>query len=418
MVSAHSLICAQKDMYAEKCTLQAASEAKGEKMSELLVAEDVNKTYKKSNILIGGKYRSSLLENQLMAISLSLLDVHRISVEDGALVQRIKVADLQKLMHIKGNSFHDRLSSAAESLTGKTVGFDDGENFDYVAIIIRATKEGGVFTIRYNPDVENYILNLKSNYTVLNLEQTLKFKRSVYSFRLYELLRSRAYFHKGEEKTKDKVFEIKYNLSELKLAIGVINAENERVKKVLKRSKNPDYEKAAEASTEKVLEDWRAFKRIALDKPIAEINEITDINVTYKTIKQGQGGKICGIVFYVTYKIPDTPEKIDKEKFIEDVSDMMDIKITVRELKSVCEEAGYQMDIIREAYQYLCSYGEPIGNATGFLIDYIKKGGYKKNEVLPKNPKKAYNFESEHVIDYDKLMEQQKEILLKKLEES
>ena len=348
-------------------------------MPELLFADDAQKTYKKSNILIGSKYKSTLLENKLLAISLSMLDLDKLCVEDDVLVQRIRAKDLQNLMDIKGKSFYSHLDAAAQSLTGKTVGYSDGEKFDYIAIIIRSSYENGVFTLKYNPDIKDYILNLKSNYTVLNLEQTMKFRRSVYSFRIYELLRSKAYYRKGEQKSPNKVFDIYYNLSELKLAIGVINADEDKVQKILRNSKHPDFEKAEEVSTQKVLTDWRSFKRTALDKSIEEINEITELNVTYDAVKKGQGGKVCGINFHVSYKsVPKTinEDEIDKEKFLEDVSDMIDLPLKVKDLNALCRAAHYDMELLREAYGYLCDYDKPVENSVGFMIDYMKKDGY------------------------------------------
>ena len=50
------------------------------------------------------------------------------------------------------------------------------------------------------------------------------------------------------------------------------------------------------------------FKRWVLDKAIAEINQYTDLKVSFKPVKTGRAHKITSVIFYITRKEPN--EKI------------------------------------------------------------------------------------------------------------
>lgn len=358
-----------------------------------MVKEDtslsINKKYKKSNILIGGKFKSTLMMNKLMAISLAKLDMDDISLEDNMYVQRISSAELRRYMDIKGGSFYRHLEEAAEGMTGKTIGYSDPEQkiFDYLAVIIRARYEDGVLTIKYNPDIKDYLINIKSNYTVLNLEQTMRFKKSNNAFRLYELLRSECYYRRGEEKVPGKVFTAEYGLSELKFTIGLIDASEKKVKDIL-RGHNPDYEAAEAVAKDGVYRDWASFKKRVLVPAIDEINEVTDITVSYEPLRKSHG-KVCGVLFKMIFKEQkdsqgDDPATLDKDVIIDAVSDMIDPPLRTKDIRAICEAANYDLAKIRNAYDYLEGYQNPVENVPGFLIECIKNDYMKTSrEPIP-----------------------------------
>ena len=186
--------------------------------------------FSKSNFLISSKYRSSLLENQIMAISLSRIQT------DGILVYaEIKASELKKMLNITGGSFYAKLDKTANMMTGKTIGFTDPDNeeFEYHAVVTSAKYKRGTFRVEFNHNLKNMISDIKNNFTRLSLPILMQFK-TVYGFRLYEVLKSRLY--KGDM--------IVIRLSELRFLLGVANAELENVKSILRGNKNPDYDKA------------------------------------------------------------------------------------------------------------------------------------------------------------------------------
>lgn len=117
--------------------------------------------------------------------------------------------------------------------------------------IEKAKIENGNIKIRLDSDLKPYLLNLHSNYTMYELLWTLSFK-SKYTIRLYELIKSIHY-------DKLNKYERTFSVDELK---RLLNAEK--------------YEK------------YYQFRQKVLDKAIQELNEQSDLLVSYKPVKEGK----------------------------------------------------------------------------------------------------------------------------------
>lgn len=218
--------------------------------------------YSRSNFMISSKYRSTLFSNRLMAISLSRLSTATES-DDGYLTVTIKGRDIQKLFGVTGNSFFGHLSDTANNLTGHTIGWSNPvtQEFQYISVVTKATYKNGEFSIDFHKDIKDYLVDLTQNYTRFSLNVMMSFKSS-YSFRLYELIKSRCYYRKGEERSNN-LFRIEFDINELRLALGVVNAGLDNVKRILNNRKGkPDYAKAVEASPEKLFETWYDFRKM------------------------------------------------------------------------------------------------------------------------------------------------------------
>lgn len=333
--------------------------------------------YSKSNFLISAKYNSSLLENKLLAISFADLD-HLHMEENGVLVSEIPANTIRKLLGSKSGSFYDQLDNAAQGMTSRSIGAKDPDKnkFDYYAFIIRAQYENSTFRIYFNPFMKDYLVNLKTKFTRLSLTTMLSFK-SVYSFRLYELLKSEAY----------KSRPISYSVSELKLELGVVNAELDAVQRFLKGNETPDYDKAIEKSPEKHYENWRDFRKYVIEVAIEEINESpkTGIVVSYDTVKHGRGGKVHQIIFTVE-DCEDTMTEISSKPVVEPLSDdekidrlflVRDILekagLSAKDIRAIAEAAEYDVDKVQKAWAIAESQSSPIDNIVGWLIKAIQE---------------------------------------------
>lgn len=331
----------------------------------------ISEKYSKYNPLIGAKYKSSLLEQKLMAIALASSD--RIHKENGYLVQEFRGSELKRLLGVRGHAFYTQLDQAANQMKSRSIGVRDPEKekFRYLNLITTVEYNEGVFRIEWNNHLEDWLFALKSNFTVLNLDMTLKF-RSVYGFRLYEVLRSKCFpkekFESGEE------FSVNYSLSELKLTLGVINAELDTVQRILNNTDHPDYDKAVNASPEKVLSSWKNLKNRAIEPAVKEINSLTDMEIRYEAHGSGQGGKIRDITFFMKKsEAVESNQKpdVDKDDVIEETMDLAGLRL--KDARSVCEAAEYDIDKIRKAVE-LSKHMSSIHNFTGFLINAVKEG--------------------------------------------
>lgn len=374
-----------------------------------------NSDYVKSNFLIGAKYKSSLLENKVMAISLNKIKDAE-EDKEGTLIVRLKASELKKLLDSKSGSFYSQLDKVGSSMTGRVIGMSDPENerFHYMSVINNAHYENGVLTLEYNKNLNGYLKNIKQNFTKLNLETMLDFK-SVYSFRLYELLKSRAYYPKGVNR-KDNSFKVTYDLAELKLDLGVINAELANVKKILNDSAKPNYEAALEAAPEKVFTTWFEFRRNCIDVAVKEINskkDRTEMFVSYEPRKSGQGGKVYAVDFYIqlyknnTKDDPETKVKAEdltedeKLNFYDEVRDLMGSQIKSKDAKAIAEAASYDMSIIKEKYGIAIK--QEVDNLVGFMISAIRNDYTDMPSDRKKTGKASFNDFKQRTYDYEEL---------------
>lgn len=381
-----------------------------EKMNAIVPFERVE--LKKSNFLISAKYKSSLLENKVLAVSLTKVTKD----EAGHLVSIVKASELKKMLKKSNGSFYDQLRECADGLSNRQIVMEDRENnrFRIINVVQTADYENGDFKIKYNDDLEKYLYNLQQNFTRLNLRLMTSFK-SVYSFRLYELLKSRAYYPK-DVKSGDNLFRITYNLAELKLDLGAVNSSYDRVQKIL-RAESPNYEKAVEVAKEKTFERWCDFKARVLDVAVKEINssELSDMHIEYELMKSGRGGKVYEIAFIVHTPVRDILDRppveqiVNKESLLEELDELLqDEDIRLREMKILLEDAKYDIEKIRNAYNIYKNQSGII-NFVGWMRDAIQKD-YKTTKSVETDVKKGgFN---EFKRDYD-FVELEKKLLEK-----
>jgi plasmid replication initiation protein len=120
-------------------------------------------------------------------------------------------------------------------------------------------KKSGAVKLRLDDDMKPYLLHLQERFTSYELLYTLAM-RSQYSIRLYEILKSYEYQYR-------KIFEVE----ELK---RILFAEN--------YTRYPD------------------FKRKVIEIAVLEINDLSDIFITYEPIKKGR--KFNKIEFFIRLK--------------------------------------------------------------------------------------------------------------------
>lgn len=123
-------------------------------------------------------------------------------------------------------------------------------------------KRSGMAKIRIDEDLAPYLFGLGQRFTQYQLKNILGMK-SAFSVRIYEILKSYAY---------KKFMEIE--LDELKRLLAV--------DKVKSYNRFPD------------------FRRYVLEIAMREINELTDLEVSYETILKGK--KVVGIRFNIATK--------------------------------------------------------------------------------------------------------------------
>ena len=144
---------------------------------------------KKSNFLISSVYRASLLENKVLALALTKV---RLS-DQGRPVATLRTKEIKEVLHVTGNAMGTYLKDVATSLAGRTMFIESADgSFKCMSLVGVVSYESGSGTmeIKFEPEIKDYIYDLKANFTMLNIPMMLSF-RSGWSYRLYELLSSR-----------------------------------------------------------------------------------------------------------------------------------------------------------------------------------------------------------------------------------
>ena len=200
-----------------------------------IVYESHGDLFPKSNSLINSKYKASLMEQKLFNIVLSRLQHRQFEDEGeiGGLVCTLKASELKNMLGVTGGSFYTQLKTAAASMTSTTIGYvnDEIEAFKYMSVITSAEYKKGLFTVKFNYELKKYLIN-EAPFTVLDLPIILSY-RSVYSLRLHEILLSKCYkkkrpgvSHYTKRDSTEGKFKIDIGISELKLSLGVVNADS------------------------------------------------------------------------------------------------------------------------------------------------------------------------------------------------
>lgn len=376
-----------------------------------------NSEYLKSNLLMGAKYKTSILGNKLIAISLSHLEYkEKGNSGDRTVRSQVTAAEIKALLNGNDGSFYKQINSAAAALTGQVMGMSNPEtqSFKYISVIKTSEYRNGLFTVEYHEALSEYLMDIKKNYTILNLPLMLSFK-NVYSFRLYELLRSRTFLPKNVKKNINK-FKVSFSLAELKFSMGAVNADSDKVKEELANRKNPNYEKAILNATEQVYKKWGDFKKAVMDPAVAEINgnKLSDISISYTTKKMGQGGSVYQIDFIVTKENNDYKNEIvltqeEKDEVLEQISELIEEPLKLKDIRSIAEAASYDFEKIETAYKIAKTNDDKIDNLTGFLImaikeeyELVEKKEKPKNKKSPakKVTKNKFTDFEQHNYDY------------------
>lgn len=233
-----------------------------------------NLIVKKSNTLIEAKYRLSSVESKLMALVIS-------GVRQNCTLFRYQVNDLMTLFDVEGHSIYGVLEDAVKRLNTSEVTIIKKRGDPLITTWVASAeyfKSQGIVEIEISQKLLPYLIDLKKHFTSYPFLSVCNFK-STYSFRIYELVKQWPYEQFGFREM---------SLSE--------------IKEFLNLSSN-QYEK------------YSAFKRYVLLTAKDEINQKSDLLISFQEIKEGR--KITKIKFIIQQKDQQQlliPEILKQEK--------------------------------------------------------------------------------------------------------
>ncbi|BDD11956.1 hypothetical protein FUAX_43880 (plasmid) [Fulvitalea axinellae] len=243
-------------------------------MSSDEITESFNYKIVKDNKIINARESFTLLQQRII-----LLMCARIGYDDTEMneyhVPIREVLGIPEGKPIGGG--YDRVRKAAQGLAHSAIDIEEGDRWASYSFVTVAKGEKGkdFVTIKFSQEMKPFFLKLKSNYTYYLLKHVYNFSRSRFSLRIYELLIQ--YFPRIPKRT--------FKLEKLKDLLYVKGSYSR----------------------------FSAFRTKVLEPAISEINEKSDIFVTYEFKREKR--KYTDITFFVVkgehYKAQEDGNKVE-----------------------------------------------------------------------------------------------------------
>ena len=379
----------------------------------------------RSNELITSKFSSTLVENKLMVLSLKKARID----EMGRPIATITTEEIRDLTGVTGNSLYRTLKNAAARMIGRTLYMENKEpgaprSFKFLNLVHYAEFKNGVFTVAFTPETKNHIGSLSGSFTTMELGILYKFRRNS-SFRLYELIKARAY----RIPANNSPIILTYNLSQLKMELNCVNLEESKIKNILISEENPDFDHIVnDLAIEKKFNNWTDFRRRILEPATKEIGEVSDLFCDFEPIRVGRGGKIRGVKFYIQRNVGqseiiwNTPEEVEDQEediiitpemersmLVDSVREIIDgVSISDKDAIALLKSSENDLDKIKSAYE-LAKKQPHIKNFIGWMKKAIENDYEEPIQAVRGDQNKAeklQKIQEEYSSNIDNLAEE------------
>jgi plasmid replication initiation protein len=232
--------------------------------------EATNYKVSKSNALIEASYKLTIDEQRIILLLASLVEPHDKEFK----IYKFKVNDLIKLLGIKNKNKYRQIREHAMALRQKGFTIKEGnKTLDIGWLSSSVYYDGeGIVELCFDPKLKPFLLDLKTHYTTYPMRSAF-FLRSIYSVRIYELL-------KQYQKIGKRVFE----LMELRSLLGIDDNEY------------------------KLYTD---FKRTVIIRSQQELEEKTELYFEFEEQKTGK--KVTHLHFEIISSANNKVQEISKE---------------------------------------------------------------------------------------------------------
>jgi len=424
---------------------------------DIATRDEIRDLYHDEKVALANSFIQARKRTSLMESKIELLAIYRMNESmksrkkpdaEGELrtyhYVELCVNDIKAIAERKGGSLYNQMAAVAVSLSNRKFIFkDERSNYFKVSHLYHEVEyNDGTLDIEFEPENEKLFLDLKDNYSLLNLEICFKFS-TVGGLQLYKMLKSHVYelqlpeYVPGTSQDDCPSVSFPILLSDLRLQLGYVDLNQPDIELEAKKKKpNADILESLEKKPK--YKRWDNFKKNVVDVGIDEINKISDIYINGVTKKCGAHGKVEEIIFSfqrnATYeekrltedkknKRADKREEPKPKKPLSDdeIYDFIDkmrvfVKedITTKDLKTIAETAGYDIDKVKKAYEVM-EMTEHVENVVGFMISAINND-YEKPVFREKDARKnskIHNF-TERKYTKEQIIEMEKELLKKK----
>lgn len=285
------------------------------------------------NRLIEAKYDLTLQEKRLLLFAISRIKAEKFKVEPITFSCR----ELSDLCEIDKDSYYRELKKTTAKIMSRVfvVKNLDEQTYTQLNWVTRSKyyEKEGIVEIKFNDDLGQFLLDLKSNFTSIPLSQTLNLS-SVYAIRMFELL-----------KQYETIGERTFSVENLRETLGV------------KKEK---------------LQFYKDFKNKVILISQRELALKTDICFEFEEIKRSR--KVDSLRFLIYKNDPNKP-KIENKK-----GKKIKNKTIFSDEKNELLELGFSNSTILKFFNNFST--EQIKTALSVVLDQIKKGNTKNPKAL------------------------------------
>jgi len=275
----------------------------------------------------------SVSEQKVVLTMISMIE----PADDDLKTYLLNVRDFAEMVGLKGESTYSEIKKISKTLVSKVIEIPIGKKDWLVATwasSVRYRSNEGTVEFSFDPKLKPYLLQLKNQFTSYKLSNILNLK-STYSIRMYELMKKWQHLGRWE-----------CSLDDLR---GILGAK---------------YIKSYSV--------YGNFKNRVLSPAIVELNEKTDVQISFIEIKKGRS------VERIEFTIRHAPEKEiklskPKNKLVHSNKSPENDEIRIR-LNGLADKDLYQFDqnYFTQLYEgALFIWGEEAENELAMIIEYV-----------------------------------------------
>lgn len=411
----------------------------------------ISQEYEKSNFLINAVGQANELVQKLTVLSITVAKEEKIEGQT-KLVGTLMGKDLKKLLKKSNNSFYEQVKALTTKRADKQslldyyllIYNDKEQSVTGINVVEKVEFKNGVFKMIFTDAIKPYIWGLRENYTKLSLADSLSL--DIYSFRLYELLKSEYDYREWEAKNLKHNYEpnstyyVRYDLIDLQLKMGLIDANRDdriikelmnvspnynKIRGYLKENEKKEKEREPDPKRRKYIQKyrtWNAFKSKVL-LPAEEELKKKSSSVTFEIFdwdRSGRGGLVTEVILSISNKekkeesqetiVDESTSVIEPKTSISDAEKYVAFfkaqtlfgteLFSVEEIMLFMDVSNYDFDRIENAFKLLQMQKNEVPSPVGFMKKAIENNWplpsprqIPRRNVFTDFPQNTYDFD-------------------------
>lgn len=282
------------------------------------------------NNLIESRYRLSLQEKRLIIFLMS-----KIRLNDKNLnVITTNIRELATIIEVGSSHLYRDMIRVTKNLVGRVLSIRDLDENSLLQIPWIASSKynygKGTLTLKISEELVPYLLKIGGNFTAIRTSDLMKLK-SIYSIRIFELL----YQYKS-------IGQRYFDLENLKASCGISEDQHRKISDL---------------------------KKYVLDMAKREINEKTDIFISYELSKTAR--KFTGITFFILSNPNYEKTYIEKHIKEKQTEIMSELKTRDNLVKNIIE-LGFSKSTVLKMIDHLNN--DEVNNALSSVHNQIERG--------------------------------------------